>query len=193
MNYETGKQLMFYIFPEKRARADAKAGSSGSLNTDKLARHDSGEQMTVRSIRGVFGSDVGAPASESRSFVLGSDTTSIHSVAASTAGNRRPSSVKPASDTASISGRTRAGTMDSTTAIRPRVTDGRSIGGMLLSRTEKEAKLNELKQMQARASQNRSFIYIKVPGVQHCLSYRVIVRSMLTFGIFEVSLTFSLL
>lgn len=31
---------------------------------------------------------------------------------------------------------------------------------------------NHLKQMHDRASQNKSFIYIKVPGVQHCLSYR---------------------
>ncbi|KAJ3051417.1 hypothetical protein HK097_007555 [Rhizophlyctis rosea] len=173
MNYDTGKQLMFYIFPEKRARADAKVptGPGSALSIDKLARHDSSEQMTVRSIRGVFGSDVGTPTSE-KNLAVASDTASIHSVATSTAGYRRPSSVKPASDTVSLSGRTRAGTMDSTTGIRPRVVEGRSIGGMLLSRTEKEAKLNELKQMQARASQNRSFIYIKVPGVQHCLSYR---------------------
>ncbi|KAI9204045.1 golgi-body localization protein domain-containing protein [Polychytrium aggregatum] len=32
--------------------------------------------------------------------------------------------------------------------------------------------LSEFKVMQARASENRSFIYIKVPGVQHCLSYK---------------------
>ncbi|KAJ3358796.1 hypothetical protein HDU91_005109, partial [Kappamyces sp. JEL0680] len=31
---------------------------------------------------------------------------------------------------------------------------------------------SQLKQMQVRADQNKSFIYIKVPGVQHCLSYR---------------------
>jgi hypothetical protein len=31
---------------------------------------------------------------------------------------------------------------------------------------------NQLQQMQVRADQNKSFIYIKVPGVQHCLSYR---------------------
>jgi hypothetical protein len=31
---------------------------------------------------------------------------------------------------------------------------------------------NHIKQMHDRASQNKSFIYIKVPGVQHCLSYR---------------------
>jgi hypothetical protein len=30
----------------------------------------------------------------------------------------------------------------------------------------------QLKQMQSRANQNMSFIYIKVPGVHHCLSYR---------------------
>jgi hypothetical protein len=31
---------------------------------------------------------------------------------------------------------------------------------------------NQMKQMQVRADQNKSFIYIKVPGVEHCLSYR---------------------
>ncbi|KAI8807606.1 golgi-body localization protein domain-containing protein [Cladochytrium replicatum] len=31
---------------------------------------------------------------------------------------------------------------------------------------------NELLQMQSRALQNKSFIYIKVPGVEHCLSYK---------------------
>jgi hypothetical protein len=31
---------------------------------------------------------------------------------------------------------------------------------------------NQMRQMQDRANQNKSFIYIKVPGVEHCLSYR---------------------
>nr|KAJ3421428.1 hypothetical protein HK105_003574 [Polyrhizophydium stewartii] len=32
-------------------------------------------------------------------------------------------------------------------------------------------KVTELRQMQVRASENRSFIYIKIPGAPHCLSY----------------------
>lgn len=32
--------------------------------------------------------------------------------------------------------------------------------------------INDIKQMQARAKEYRSFIYIKIPGVEHCLSYR---------------------
>ncbi|KAI8925650.1 golgi-body localization protein domain-containing protein [Entophlyctis helioformis] len=32
--------------------------------------------------------------------------------------------------------------------------------------------LSELRQMQARATENRSFIYIKVPSVMHCVSFR---------------------
>jgi len=31
---------------------------------------------------------------------------------------------------------------------------------------------NQLTQMRTRASKNKTFIYIKVPGVQHCLSYK---------------------
>jgi hypothetical protein len=34
----------------------------------------------------------------------------------------------------------------------------------------------DIKLMQTRASQNKSFIYIKVPGVNHCISYKVIFR-----------------
>ena len=36
----------------------------------------------------------------------------------------------------------------------------------------KNKPLDDLKQMQVRASENKCFIYIKVPGVQHCLSYK---------------------
>ncbi|KAI9362419.1 golgi-body localization protein domain-containing protein [Zopfochytrium polystomum] len=32
--------------------------------------------------------------------------------------------------------------------------------------------LSELKQMQLRASENQSYIYIKMPGVRHCISYK---------------------
>ncbi|KAJ3103149.1 hypothetical protein HDU97_010357 [Phlyctochytrium planicorne] len=61
------------------------------------------------------------------------------------------------SKTASVSG------SESTRTRRP---------GSARQNSARGKNVDELKEMQMRAAQNRSFIYVKVPGVQHCISYR---------------------
>ena len=60
-------------------------------------------------------------------------------------------------------------TKRSLTSINKRDSESRR---SLMPSTMSDHESNHLKQMHDRASQNKSFIYIKVPGVQHCLSYR---------------------
>jgi hypothetical protein len=50
--------------------------------------------------------------------------------------------------------------------------EGRKDDKKLSGSVEKPVELDQIHQMQERANQIKSFIYIKVPGVQHCMSYR---------------------
>ncbi|KAI9017507.1 golgi-body localization protein domain-containing protein [Gaertneriomyces semiglobifer] len=142
VTYEMGKQIVYYLFPEKKAKAAEKA-----LNTDarKLPRSESSDQITVRSVR----TNASEPAGM-RSLGSADDLGRYSSA--------DEAEVTPVPEKKRLF---KFGTHSRQGSGREEPVRTTGIG-----------KVNEIKQMQARASENRSFIYIKVPGGQHCLSYR---------------------
>lgn len=166
VTYDMAKQIVYYLFPEKKARAQAKHDElfGGSPSESKrFPRADSGEQLTVRSIRS-FASE---PAAMRRQSGSAEDVNSLRT-------SSRPESISESESSPQLERKRlfRGGPAYG----HQKESSGRSDPSDSSPRlTRRESKSNELRQMQARASENRSFIYIKMPGAQHCLSYRVII------------------
>ncbi|KAJ3292269.1 hypothetical protein HK104_005429 [Borealophlyctis nickersoniae] len=202
MTYDTGKQIMYYIFPEKRARAAAKAQAaqnrpltSSITDLEKAAEKDASDQNqhTVRTFRSV--ENTAPPLASLKSLsatsyddlsALGPPNNSHHTRRGSMSDMESLASPSPSTLSAIDTDRKRRARIITSDAAS--VSSGisshskaksESAGSSAThatptysSKVDKDGRLNELLQMQARASQNRSFIYIKVPGVQHCLSYK---------------------
>ena len=119
LSYSTAKQLIYYVFPEKKALAEENAAESAA-----------------------------SPPTKSLSLAKTSDSKSVFS------------KISKNDDAKS-----KVGSVDST---------GKSTNAKKESTPKKSPKkMNELAQMQSRASANKSFIYVKVPSVQLCVSYKV--------------------
>ncbi|PKY18101.1 hypothetical protein RhiirB3_490113, partial [Rhizophagus irregularis] len=142
MQYDIGKLMMMYIFPEKRKEYMMKQNNvktnenvQVSYSTEQK-RSSMGSEQTAKSSKKTIDSYSDSLISESQEIVsdgyvtVFSDDNSMSSMSISTGIGKRQSS-KTATD-------------DS----------------------------YELELMKKRASQNRTFIYIKVPGVQHNFSYQ---------------------
>lgn len=117
MNYEIGKLLAYYIFPEKKKKVESTGSSSGSAVGGKASTDDA--------------------KSSGKGSSLASDASYTSSSTAATS----------AANTIGLKGKK---------AYAP-----------------SESQDDALVQMQTRASKNKTFIYVKVPGVPLCLSYRV--------------------
>ncbi|EGF79323.1 hypothetical protein BATDEDRAFT_89946 [Batrachochytrium dendrobatidis JAM81] len=145
VTYELGKQFMRYIFPNKKnIPASSTATASGDAHSSS---------PYARTIASVDEND--RPRSQTPDTL---DTVSV---------SRRGKQTNEWSSTHT----TNSSSATTATAVVAKSssasTHTRGSGKRRPSRA-----LTELKQMQARASENRSFIYIKLPGVLHCLSYR---------------------
>ncbi|KND00922.1 uncharacterized protein SPPG_04022 [Spizellomyces punctatus DAOM BR117] len=163
VTYDMAKQIVYYLFPEKRARAEAKDNGALSNTEDRSSRKSfkvDPEQLTVRSIR--------SNASESSRHSSGA----IEDIASITSSKHGSASENEASPTFERRRKFKTGAFSSYGHQRGGSNRSDSREDLALKVTQTEHKVNELKQMQARASENRSFIYIKMPGGQHCLSYR---------------------
>jgi hypothetical protein len=112
VTYEVAKQLMYYIFPERKVKAALNSSSSASQGEHKRKKSEG-------------------------------DAVSSHSREASSTMSNDKNVTKKGKEVVSS---------DS---------------------TPKGKIVDELLQMQTRASTSKSFIYIKVPSVQLCLSYKV--------------------
>ncbi|KAI9095836.1 golgi-body localization protein domain-containing protein [Phlyctochytrium arcticum] len=198
VTYDMAKQIIFYLFPERKARAEAKlslastaAGGGGDNPKDKenkrLSRVESMDMPgSARSFRSsaseasaslyppaFSSSNLDDPVSTSRKGSTVVDTTS-------TAGETSPNFERKARKARGGQGIVLPNLRNSTSSARPPETSRELPPGNRLPQqstssppaVDTHGKMNELKQMQARASENRSFIYIKMPGGQHCLSYR---------------------
>ncbi|RIA85235.1 golgi-body localization protein domain-containing protein [Glomus cerebriforme] len=147
MQYDIGKLIMMYIFPEKRReyiikQNNIKANENGQVshNTEQK-RNSSGSEQTAKLLK---------KTSESYSDSLISETTETAS----------DGNLTIFSDDGTISNNSTFTT--STTS---------SVKKQLLKATGDDYS-HELELMKKRASQNRTFIYIKVPGVTHNFSYQ---------------------
>ncbi|KAJ3089994.1 hypothetical protein HK102_004954 [Quaeritorhiza haematococci] len=220
LTYDIGKNLIYYIFPEKKARAIARAAASAnnastsagpsgfsSFSDSKSARPyvggsasgDGSEQSTIRSFRSfsesitsgrqLFGSStVGSIGSSTmystmpeESFGEGGELVHsppqiTNSSFSSAYGNIKRRS-NPAYSRNWSGGSSSKGSASSTVSsgggsITNATGSTLSTLGSSSGSPRRKKTVDELRQMQARASENKSFIYTKVPGVQHCLSYR---------------------
>ncbi|KAJ3185044.1 hypothetical protein HDU87_002610 [Geranomyces variabilis] len=188
VTYDMVKEIIYYLFPEKKARAAAKDPhhQAPTATDDRLSRRfprsDSSDQLTVRSAKSISSEHTAAAMMRRHSSIsMDEMSTGAHSSRASSASE---SEVSPQLDrkrifkTSAFSnyGHSRSGSGRSENRDdddgTPTSTTGRDSPISPKPTRRSTTKLNELKQMQARASQNRSFIYIKMPGAQHCLSYR---------------------
>ncbi|KAJ3023706.1 hypothetical protein HKX48_001596 [Thoreauomyces humboldtii] len=172
VTYDMAKEIVYYLFPEKRAKATSKDGSSAPSTADdrsatkRFSRIESVDQLTVRSTR--------SSASEPSTMqsIRRQSGTSLEDIA-SVAGSSRRGSSASESEMSPHMHRKQLSKASASTSGHQRSTSEKSNAKDDSSKVSRRtSKVNELKQMQARASQNRSFIYIKMPGAQHCLSYR---------------------
>ncbi|KAI8818444.1 golgi-body localization protein domain-containing protein [Fimicolochytrium jonesii] len=136
VTYDMAKEIVFYLFPEKKAKAAAKTHAQQLHNTISSTSADNVAVVDDK-LRPSSPSepDMSPQTERKRRFKSGTFSYSH---------GRTLSSKSETKEEASSSPKLR----------------------------RKETRVNELKQMQARASENRSFIYIKMPGANHCLSYR---------------------
>jgi hypothetical protein len=142
MQYDIGKLMMMYIFPEKRKeymmkQNNVKANENVqiSYSSPEQKRGSMGSEQTTKPSRRATESYSDIPVTESQETVSDGYVTVF-------------------SDDSSMS-----------------IISG--VGKRQSSKTTTDDSY-ELDLMKKRASQNRTFIYIKVPGVQHNFSYQVI-------------------
>ncbi|KAJ3150997.1 hypothetical protein HDU86_006253 [Geranomyces michiganensis] len=190
VTYDMVKEIIYYLFPEKKARAAAKDSHHQALtNTDdrmlrRFPRSDSSDQITIRSAKSIASEHTAAAMMRRHSSISMEDSALSTGGRSSRASSASESEASPQLDGRRIfkssafanyghqrSGSSRSENRDDDDGT-PTSTTGRDSPISPKPTRRSTTKLNELKQMQARASQNRSFIYIKMPGAQHCLSYR---------------------
>ncbi|GBB96916.1 hypothetical protein RclHR1_02870014 [Rhizophagus clarus] len=140
MQYDVGKLMMMYIFPEKKkeymmkqnnVKANENAQGSHSL---EQKRSSVGSEQTTKSLKKTTESYSDSSVSESQETV-GDGYVNVFSD-------------------------------DNTMSISS------GVGKKQSSKSTTTDDSYELELMKKRASQNRTFIYIKVPGVQHSFSYQ---------------------
>ncbi|KAI8909298.1 golgi-body localization protein domain-containing protein [Powellomyces hirtus] len=230
VTYDMVKEIIYYLFPEKKAGAKEHSSNSGASGTGsgsishvnsassssataagsyagiepkRFPRSDSVDQLTVRSAKSSH-SEPSATAimlrRQSSVSLEVADNVSISATSSRASSVSEGDGSSPLLDrkrifkTSAFSayGHQRTGSSrsennkedDHDTVTSASTTGGPSTANAGNSNNNpspklaraaaarKITKVNELKQMQARASSNRSFIYIKMPGGQHCLSYR---------------------
>ncbi|KAJ1535036.1 hypothetical protein HK096_003065, partial [Nowakowskiella sp. JEL0078] len=134
MNYEIGRQLILFLFPERRAKNNP---PESTVYSEGQAH---GSKVTALNIPSITKTTLSASAS-SLSLPTSFDETIDVPIANAT---------KISSKKMGIS----------------------TIQTKAKGKNKNSAHNYDLRQMQKRASDYRAFIYVKVPGVQHCLSYR---------------------
>ncbi|KAH6565211.1 hypothetical protein BASA62_007446 [Batrachochytrium salamandrivorans] len=184
ITYEMGKQLMRYIFPGKKGGVAAASTSAPAATTSTHTTH-----TTTTTTNNNNNSTAPAPVSTFLGEVHSHTTLMLSRVSTNVDERERAQPRFPidAHDSLSASHRGHI-SEDNSVAHRASIqlTAGSTPssitspkGGRKItahnhrgSNRRSSRGLTELRQMQARASENRSFIYIKLPGVLHCLSYR---------------------
>ncbi|TPX36491.1 hypothetical protein SmJEL517_g01315 [Synchytrium microbalum] len=145
ITYDVGKKILRYIFP--KPTAPAAATISEVVPLDKKLEMPATRRNRTGSLM------AGVDVSEERAALIAKGRAAQTAVIA--ADSRNP--VKKMRNVSSRESRTY------------------SSGGFTNSATSASLQLtpmDNLRQMQTRATENRTFIYIKLPESQHCLSYR---------------------
>ena len=157
LSYETGKQMMRYVFPQKKTDATAVSSQhqpSGQAHEGGVGTlTPSGSMVSIASLAGRDS------AISNAGSVISSDLWTIRDSSAVKESKRRGTADSRHQPHLSSSSHLSTSTALNAT-LQPPI------------QVEKKKAVTELKQMQARATENRSFIYIKVPSVLHCLTYR---------------------
>ncbi|KAJ3415500.1 hypothetical protein HDV05_004702 [Chytridiales sp. JEL 0842] len=162
---------------DSHSTANVKGGSSGT-STGSYSGMTTNTNAASNSISSSGNSTLVANPSSNAASVTSSTSSGIQnrSLSPSITTNRdlisRSNTASPAPETPNSAGTTSSLSNSTTTALWKSATALRSSNPTASSSARAGGQLDELKQMQARASENKSFIYVKVPGAQHCLSYR---------------------
>eukprot|EP00842_Homolaphlyctis_polyrhiza_P002467 jgi/Hompol1/3220/HPOL_006407-RA len=156
LTYEVGKQLMRYVFPDKKGGSNAGAAAAAAAAAATGSSSGVALYSTSSTQAAVPDSNLSISPSPSRPVTpIDESTTRQH--------RRYPNLLHStdSSESSFISRRGRSGTDESAPSPSGK-----------LQRLGAQAQMTELKQMQTRASESHSFIYIKVPSVLHSLTYR---------------------
>ena len=155
LTYDLGRKLIFYVFPEKD-KASTHIYALNELTEHYNRKTDNQNEFTISNSNSHENLNdlMDNPSNERLKGDLNSDDAST-----------------PLTTTKDDEGDNKL--IDSNS----RVSSTENISGMANQNKSKNSKTNEsqanqLIQMRTRASKNKTFIYIKVPGVQHCLSYK---------------------
>ncbi|KAJ3126644.1 hypothetical protein HK098_007321 [Nowakowskiella sp. JEL0407] len=174
--YEVGRQLILFLFPERAKHTDAAVSNESPTTTGSWVSHSPSTAFADdhgRIKSGLSSShSMHSLSSEESSMVLDSHIISTHRESFESTPTGR-GSLHPMNTAQAKLGKRWAPTTSSDTSSTTRGSARTFQKGRTTNKKHvKNRSVDELRQMQARASENKSFIYIKVPGVQHCLSYR---------------------
>lgn len=171
MTQEFGKLLASYVFPvEKRKKSQQNSSNSTPISTSSSAPNVASSTVSIRS-------GVSEPPPQTLSITSLSDLRSNMS--------REYSPLSTSSEFATSDIHLEVAKSDT---LRPKRSDEHMTGSLTVGSPSKRSGIrkhyknssatsvpnaDDLSVMKERASSNRTFIYIKVPGAKHCLSYQV--------------------
>ncbi|RUP46298.1 golgi-body localization protein domain-containing protein [Jimgerdemannia flammicorona] len=169
MTYDFGKQLVSYIFPEKRRAVtvseDLNANTASVLVSESRDLQADSDQASRLSSTPTNGDGKIGSKHRSNSFVIKlNDNKGDLRPATSKSETVRQGDSQPQRDADQESTNSSSTQLSKKTLKKPVKQNSANVTTTKAS--------DELALMKARASRNRTFIYIKIPGVPHCLSYQ---------------------
>jgi hypothetical protein len=169
MTREVGKKLEHYFFPENKFKsANKDAMNEDAKGSTETTTTESDTAYTQKSTA-TTSSSSGRPQSPAVTTTgSASNSATAATTPTKTDGALRSSTSSPAPDPSALAATTVATSSGGSTIWK----SAAALRGSAQA-SSRGGHYDDLKQMQARASENKSFIYVKVPGAQHCISYRV--------------------
>ncbi|KAI9257424.1 golgi-body localization protein domain-containing protein [Sporodiniella umbellata] len=166
MTYSFGKALAYYLFPPEKRQKQSENGLPTSLSTPTLATNDFSTQFDNSQLAT---STVTLPAlsSDRDSSKIISSSKSTESAPTTVLGNENNESTISNKDDIEFDTFADGQTSSIQSLKQPRKPKKQNL--------HKHAKLktsDDLTVMKKRASSNRTFILVKIPGARHCLSYQ---------------------
>ncbi|OZJ05148.1 hypothetical protein BZG36_02198 [Bifiguratus adelaidae] len=170
MTYDFGKQLIAYIFPEKRKQQKAadpidkpleSTSADLTIHSGQSLRYSNGSQFDMAHLEIAKLGMAKSPESQPSKVdpLIRQESSSSFQL--------------PLRGSQASTGETTNDNVSSHQFSTDQKRSGKKVAGRLSSNSnDLVEKSDELSLMKSRASQNRTFIYIKIPGVPHCLSYQ---------------------